>query len=439
MAPAAQLPFLFLFALCQLPLRAQAAAKAVPVVGNISKVDDSELFHIYYGQSFKVIKNSVDGKSYLLMQSNSRMAARTKYCTGRIKSFVVPLSNYSVDTTKFPVSFFELLGLLESFKGMTSDQITSQCLLKSYISGGIQLVRKTDMQQLTQFSAHFISNVDQQQACNFAAFVPLDERTPLQFVGFLYGCLKRAEWIKYLATFTNSEVRANSVYDAVRPEQLFNYDIFANNIRHLILEFEKKYVKENYMCLKKAAANLTSKFKPIVAWVVYNQGVWSFSKESFESEFVRDAGGENIDDTISENSYNVSDPDDMDNFHAILCTVDVVIDQTYVAQPEVYKLSTFLENMDVEDDSRFAFLTNQRVWRYDKRVYNSAVLDWFDGAISQPQLVLADLIEAFFPTGNYNTTYFRNIAKDEGVITMDPELCDRNPSTPMDPVIVPCQ
>ncbi|XP_072955633.1 uncharacterized protein [Typha angustifolia] len=378
------------------------ASKAPPVVGNISKVGDAQLFQIYYGQSFKVIKNSVDGKSYLLMQSNSRMASKTKYCTGRIKSFIIPLSNYSVDTVAFPVSFFELLGVLESLKGITSDRVTSECILQSYSSGNIQLVGKTNVQQLSQFTANFISNVDDEQSCNFAAFVPLEERTPLQ----------RAEWIKYLATFTNSEVRANSVYDAV---------------------------KSNYMCLSKGAANLKTRFKPIVAWVEYKQGIWSFAKEDYKLQYVTDAGGENLDDSITNNSYNVSDPEDMDNFHAILCTVDVVIDQTYASEPAEYALSSFLDNIEVEDNSCFAFLTNRSVWRYDKRLHDSATLDWYDGAISQPQLVLADLIEAFFPTGNYTTTYFRNLAKEEGVTTIGPEMCDRSISTPMDPTIVPCQ
>uniref|UniRef100_A0A804LCJ0 Fe/B12 periplasmic-binding domain-containing protein n=1 Tax=Zea mays TaxID=4577 RepID=A0A804LCJ0_MAIZE len=368
---------------------AATAAPAPVVAGPVSRVEDATMFRIYYGQSFKVIKNSGDGKSYLLMQNTSKMASKTKYCTGRIKSFVIPLASFSVDTTTSPVSFFELLGVLESLKGITSNQVASQCVLQSYTSGNAQLVNRTDVQTLSQFTAHFISDTDEDRGCNFAAYVPLEEGTPLQM----------AEWIKYLGTFTNSENRANAVYDAV---------------------------KTNYLCLSKVAANLGTRFKPVVAWIEFTQ-------------YVTDAGAEIVDATITDKRFNSSDPEDMDNFHAILCTVDVVIDQTYALEPAEYKLSTFLENINVSHDSCYSFVSNRSIWRFDKRIGASGTLDWSDGAISQPQLVLGDLIEIFFPTGNYITIYFRNLAKDEGVTEIGPEMCTRSISTPMDPIILSCE
>lgn len=396
--------FLLLAWFCSFALlQVSNAASPSVSVGNISKVEDAAYFHLYYGNSFKVIKNGVDGQSYLLIQNNTRMAARTKYCTPRIRSFIIPLSNYSVDTVLFPVSFFELLGLLGNLKGITSDLVASPCVLKLHSEGQVGVVNKTEPGQLSQFSAHFISNTDQAQSCNYATFVPLVEDAPLQ----------RAEWVKYLGVFSNLETRANQVYDTI---------------------------KENYMCLSRAAANKTTSFRPTVAWMEFNDGVWSFTKETYKLKYVEDAGGANIDSSINKVTYNISIPDDLEELYAILCTVDVLIDETYVPDPDAYTLSTFLQNTNLEDQSCFAFLANQSLWRFDKRIQKSSVLvqDWNDGAISQPQLVLADLIEALSPSGNYTTTYIRNLAKGEGIINISPDMCPRESSTAMDPVVIPC-
>lgn len=94
----------------------------------------------------------------------------------------------------------------------------------------------------------------------------------------------------------------------------------------------------------------------------------------FHEQYVTDAGAEIVDATITDKRFNISDPEDMDNLHAILCTVDVVIDQTYASDPAEYKLSTFLENINVDRNSCFSFVANHSIWRYDKRIGDSKTL-----------------------------------------------------------------
>lgn len=76
----------------------------------------------------------------------------------------------------------QLLGLLGTLKGITSEAVASPCLLKLFEAGEVVKLEEGEQQEqfLSQFAAHFISDTDQPQTCNFANFFPLSEGTPLQ-------------------------------------------------------------------------------------------------------------------------------------------------------------------------------------------------------------------------------------------------------------------
>ncbi|TYI49741.1 hypothetical protein E1A91_D12G055600v1 [Gossypium mustelinum] len=192
------------------------------------------------------------------------------------------LSSHSLTFQSIPPPVFQLLGVVGSVKGMTSNTVASECVLKMVEGGEISLINASEPQQLAPFAAHFVSNLDQFQACNFANFAATGEDSPLQ----------RAEWIKFLGAFANLEKRANQVYKAV---------------------------KDNYLCLIKVPEAKEKAFKPIVAWMEYQNGIWSFTKELYKLKYVEDAGGENVDASINKITYNISNPDDIEDLHAILC------------------------------------------------------------------------------------------------------------------------
>ena len=72
-------------------------------------------------------------------------------------------------------------------KGMTSATVASPCLLKMYNDGQIDMLNKSEPQQFSQYTAHFIgSNTNQQtQLCNYVTYAPMGEQAPLQVLTFL--------------------------------------------------------------------------------------------------------------------------------------------------------------------------------------------------------------------------------------------------------------
>ncbi|KAI5060389.1 hypothetical protein GOP47_0024809 [Adiantum capillus-veneris] len=384
----------------------------------LAVVESEAAFTLYHGRNFKVIQNLFYNFTYLLLQQVGDSIG--KDWDLNISVFPDPLTNFTLDTSS-AVGFLELLGCVGKLKGVpVSFGVASPCISQLILQGTIPTVEldnsSVDLNATSlnvTFEALFGSSTNVQlpgrgqNQSNYVSFDSSIDRGPLQ----------RAEWIKFLASFVDMEQRANIVYDKIQ---------------------------SNYQCLN-ASGKGNNVSKPLVAWASYSMdlGVWTFSNDPYKLQLNLDAGGLNLDYANLSVFFNMSIEANVEDFHTIASTLDVMIDETYIPDPSGYTWDNLTTSANITDKSAFPFLVHKRLWRHDKRIGINNALDWMEGANAQPQVVLRDLIEVLYPPLNdgrgYNITYFRNIAIGESFVNTTTSECPRvDMTSALEPTIIPC-
>ncbi|WFN37326.1 ABC transporter substrate-binding protein [Methanomicrobium antiquum] len=186
--------------------------------------------------------------------------------------------------------------------------------------------------------------------------------------------LGRAEWIKFFAYFYNKEETANEVFEIIK-----------NNYTHI--------------------SNITRDIsdKPTVFAGIDYQGTWyAPGGESYVAKLFRDAGGDYI---ITKGPETGS----------ISLDFESIYEKAYDAD---FWLNTGSGN-SIEDilamDSRyskFKALKSGNVYNYNARVNDFGGNDYWQSAILNPDVILADLVEILHPglLDRHNLYYYKNLA-----------------------------
>jgi iron complex transport system substrate-binding protein len=192
--------------------------------------------------------------------------------------------------------------------------------------------------------------------------------------------LGRAEWIKFTGAFFNAESGANAAFDSIAGE---------------------------YQALVELAA--TADAQPLVLWSAYTTWgeAWFISGgRSYIGQLLRDANAIQV----------LGDaPEVVDQVGSVPFSFEVVYDAGLNADvwfPGVYAVPTLADL--VAQDERYADLTaveNGLVYNNDARVNENGGVDYFETGVTNPQLVLADLIAILHPNlmPDHDLYFFRRM------------------------------
>ena len=171
--------------------------------------------------------------------------------------------------------------------------------------------------------------------------------------------LGRAEWGKFIAAFYNEEARASQIFDEMAAR---------------------------YQALK----TLTEGVQPKVTAFVNSdyQGTWYMpGKESYPAILLQDAGADYL-------------WQDLEGSSALPLSTEVVFERARNADFWLnVGFATDLASLQAMDEryADFKAFQNGQVYNFNARASENGGLDYYESGVARPDVVLADLIEIFYP------------------------------------------
>eukprot|EP00118_Oscarella_pearsei_P016341 m.155050 g.155050 ORF g.155050 m.155050 type:complete len:442 (+) comp38652_c0_seq1:59-1384(+) len=378
-----------------------ASFRLVHAIGSSSLIDQrtgpknqaileyAELFNVSYQSYYKVVTSKGLGcKGTYVLYEEGWTKPTDSFPNA---TFIgIPIQSAAVKETT-SLGFFEILGQIDSIAGFllsefaqdkALDVVTSPCFRKR-LEKGVTTEHKVSDSEAAHFDARFISPFDCQHAGGNRTVIlnPISEKHP---VG-------RAEWIKFISLFYNAEESANDLF---------------------------KSISNKYTCLKDRVAKANRTRSVRVAWFDEYGSTFYASSSSYIMEYVKDAGGMYV-NNCTNRSFGACQPNELET---TLEQVDVVLTtglESRSLDGFVQSLKKALGVTDVNPE-RFPALRSGALYNVDKRHGEGGGLDWFEGSIVEPDVVLLDLVSILSPDvlgdrflGGFQRVYLRNIDGEE--------------------------
>ena len=315
--------------------------------------------------------------------------------TNRTKFIATPIAKAAVQDSS-SLAFFDALGELETvtayipsshFPDSGLDVASSPCLQHLLENGHIRDHNFTQHDR-SDYDAFFVNpfeSTDQHGNNSVIIGAVLDP-----------GPLHRAEWIKFVAAFVGKEAEASEIFEGHRAR---------------------------YECLKKSVIN--KEYKRI-AWFDEFSGTYYVTTAEYLLTMFDDARA-----TYTPNCTNHYSGCNADEISIALQKADVVVTTSIQSKSMPDFISSLISvGLPQKTVMSFPSIKALRVYNIDNRQGQRGALDWFESAIIEPDIVLADLITVLHPEirdtcqtlQSYKTTWLRNIATENTTI-LTSEMC----------------